>query len=213
MGLMICIEGLDAIGKNTQAKKLAEKLDSFGRAAVIMSFPRYETTVGKAIRRHLVGELFVGEVQSAGGYALADEDPLFFQALMLADKTDAAHEINHKLVTGSIVICDRWIPSAICFGEADGLDAVWLRHIHEYLPQPDINILIDVPEEEALRRRPQLRDRYEKDREKQAAVRANYDVLWKAMMEDNDGSWVRVDGVGTVDEVAARIWEHVTEWV
>lgn len=226
MSAIIVLEGGDAIGKNTQSKLLAEKLDSVGRSSVVMSFPRYETEVGKAIKRHLMGETLVAELVPPGRgeaytssssatvetlpFRRAPEDPLFFQALMLADKADAAADIYEHISNERIVICDRWTPSAICFGEADGLDPTWLQRSNEVLPLADLNILIDVPEEEALRRRPQLRDRYEKDREKQAVVRENYATLWRAGMENDDpGVWVRVDGVGTVEEVAARIWQYV----
>lgn len=216
MSALIVLEGCDSVSKNTQSKLLAEKLDSMGRGSVVMSFPRYETPVGKAIRWHLLGHTIVAsaiEVDHANWtihLPRAPEDPLFLQALFLADKADAAADIEEHLAAERIVICDRWSPSAVCFGKADGLDPEWLQRINEVLPGADLNILIDVPEEEALRRRPQLRDRYEKDREKQKVVRANYDTLWKAGEEHDDaGTWVRVDGTGTVEEVAARIWEPV----
>ena len=220
MSALIVLEGLDAVGKNTQSKLLAKKLDSVGRSSVVMSFPRYETTAGKAIRRHLMDKVAVRyeDVRDSSDHTIdgspvfrrAPEDPLFLQALFLADKADAAVDIEDHLNNERIVICDRWTPSAICFGEADGLDATWLLRINEVLPLSDLNILIDVPEEEALRRRPQLRDRYEKDRAKQAVVRANYDTLWKAgEAEDDPDAWVRVDGVGTEEEVAERIWKPV----
>lgn len=207
--MLMCLEGLDAAGKNSQAKRLVEKFDSIGRNAVVMSFPRYETVVGKAIRRHLLGELFVGEVQPTGGYALAAEDPLAFQCLMLADKMDAALDIEAHIFAGRVVICDRWTPSAICFGEADGVDAHWLQRVQEVLPHPALHVFIDVPEDEALRRRPEMRDRYEKDREKQKVIRQNYKTLWEAGAEEDPEEWVVVDGVGTVDEVTERIWKHV----
>ena len=213
MSAIIVLEGLDAVGKNTQSKLLAEKLDSVGRTSVVMSFPRYETPAGKAIRRHLMGETLVAEQgHEHDPVRRAPEDPLFLQALFLADKADATVDIDEHLDNERIVICDRWAPSAICFGEADGLDPAWLQRTNEVLPLADLYVLIDVPEEEALRRRPQLRDRYEKDREKQKVVRANYDTLWNAGAEGDDpDAWVRVDGVGTVEEVAARIWEPVAE--
>lgn len=215
MSAIIVLEGLDAVGKNIQSKLLAEKLDAAGYASVVMSFPRYETPAGKAIRRHLMGETLVAQkIDGDKEYCFdrAPEDPLFLQALFLADKADAAADIEDHLDNDRIVICDRWAPSAICFGEADGLDPAWLQRINEVLPLVDLYILIDVPEEEALRRRPNLRDRYEKDRAKQAVVRANYDTLWKAGAEGDDAeAWVRVDGVGTVEEVAARIWMPVAE--
>lgn len=221
MSVLIVLEGLDAVGKNTQAKLLAAKLDSVGRTAVVMSFPRYETPAGKAIRRLLIGErsvLKMGTVEALDNmkpagvmYETDDADEaLALQSLFLADKADAAIDILNHLAAERVVICDRWTPSAICFGESDGVNSVWLQRINAVLPLADLNILIDVPEEEALRRRPQLRDRFEKDREKQKVVRANYDTLWKAGTEEDElGAWVRVDGVGTVEEVAARIWKPV----
>jgi len=213
----MCLDGCDAIGKQTQSKCLVEKFDSIGRVAVVMSFPRYETPVGKAIRRHLLGETMLAAIPEDFNRVhekpcpvwRAPEDPLVFQALQLADKMHAAHDIEAHIFAGRVVICDRWTPSAICFGEADGLDPVWLQQVQEILPQPALNVFIDVPEEEALRRRPQMRDRYEKDREKQRAIRQNYKTLWEVNAEDDAEQWVVVDGVGTIDEVTERIWKHV----
>lgn len=206
--MLMCLEGCDAVGKQTQSKRLVEKFDSIGRTAVVMLFPRYDTTVGRAIRRHLMGEVELTE-QGHDSVRRAPEDALAFQCLMLADKAHASHDIEAHIYAGRVVICDRWIPSSICFGEADGLDPIWLQQVQELLPQPALNVFIDVPEEEALRRRPQLRDRYENDREKQKVIRQNYKTLWEAGAEDDAMQWVVVDGVGTVEEVTERIWTHV----
>lgn len=213
MSYIIVLEGLDAAGKATQAKHLVEKLDSIGRNAVLFSFPRYETEVGKAIKRLLTGDLAVVEKSQNGDlttYPAAD-DALILQSLMLADKSDAVHEMDKAIENGAIVVCDRWMPSALCFGEADGLDPVWLQRIQSYLPVGDLNLFIDVPEEEGLKRRPQMRDRYERDREKQKVIRANYETLWIAGADEEPEGWAKIDGVGTEEEVAARIWGKVAE--
>lgn len=213
MSYIIVIEGLDSAGKNTQSKRLVEKLDSIGRSAVLFSFPRYETPLGKIIRRMLTEELVLVEKHQTGDlttYPAADNATVL-QALMFADKYDAVHDMDAAVEHGSIVVCDRWTPSALCFGEADGLDPAWLNRVQTYLPEGDLNLFIDVPEEEALRRRPQMRDRFEKDREKQKVIRANYETLWSAAAEDEEFGWVKIDGVGTEEEVAARIWEQVME--
>lgn len=204
-GLLV-LEGLDAAGKATNAKKLAARFDGMGMTAVVYSFPRYATTVGKAILRHLKGEIELMEeetdAESSRSHNCAPEDALAFQALCLADKMDAAGEIVHHMGLGHIVICDRWWQSAYAFGAADGLDPGWLVSIHSQLPQPWLNIFIDVPPEEALKRRPEARDRYERDRAKQVKVRANYELLWT----DAGVDYVKVDGVGTPDDVHERIW-------
>jgi dTMP kinase len=212
--MFFCLEGCDAVGKQTQSKRLVEKFDSIGRVAVVMSFPRYDTPVGKAIRRHLMNEVMLTVFENRDGLhmprqAPAPEDPLVFQCMQLADKMDAAVDVEAHIYAGRTVICDRWTPSAICFGEADGLDAHWLQRVQEVLPQTALNVFIDVPEDEALRRRPEMRDRYEKDREKQKAIRQNYKTLWEVGAEEDAAAWVVVDGVGTVDEVTERIWKHV----
>lgn len=225
-GGLLVLEGLDAAGKATQTKKLAARFDSMGMTAVVYSFPRYATTVGKAILRHLKGETCMRELLtvrnaiqtsyppnmtvtgSEPAWArIAPEDALAFQCLMLADKMDAASEIESHMLQGHVVICDRWWQSAYAFGAADGLARSWLVSIHATLPYPWLNVFIDVPPEEALRRRPEARDRYERDREKQKIVRANYESLWTNAGVD----YVKIDGVGTEDEVHERIWKALEE--
>jgi dTMP kinase len=203
---LICCEGLDAAGKQTQTRKLAARFDGLGITAVMYSFPRYTTTVGKAILRHLKGEIELmqeeTDAESSRSHVSTSEDALAFQCLMLADKMDAAVDIWRHMQLGHVVICDRWWQSALAFGAADGLDVDWLHRIHALLPPPWLNVFIDVPPEEALRRRPEARDRYERDREKQKIVRANYEQLWTNAGPD----YVKIDGVGTEDEVHTRIW-------
>jgi dTMP kinase len=208
---IVVLEGLDAAGKATNAARLLKRVNLSGREGVIYSFPRYETEVGKAILRHLMKKTLLAEVVQVARGALTDEefrrapeDALAFQCLMLADKYDAAVDMNADLRAGKVIICDRWTPSALAFGVADGLDVAWLNRVQERLPKGDINIFIDVPEEEALRRRPKLRDRYETNRELQQHVRENYRAMWSV-----GGVWRTVDGVGTEDEVHDRIWKIV----
>ena len=123
------------------------------------------------------------------------------------DKMDAAVEIRHHLDRGTVVVCDRWWQSAYAFGASDGLDPDWLVRVHASLPSAWLNVFIDVPPEEALRRRPEARDRYERDREKQKIVRANYESLWTNAGPD----YVKIDGLGTIEEVHERIWKALEE--
>jgi dTMP kinase len=208
--MLVCLEGIDSAGKATNAKLLKSRFERDGREAHIYSFPRYETEVGKAIKRHLVGTTYMadnGTISAHEWPQRAPEDAPAFQCLALADKMDAAVDIQLALDHGHTVICDRWWQSALAFGAADGLDSVWLHRIHSGLPSADINIFIDVPPEEALRRRPEARDRYERDREKQKRVRENYKQLWT----DAGIDYVTIDGVGTPEQVHARIWSAVSK--
>jgi len=219
MSIFVCIEGVDAAGKATQSKILAERL-----GAKLYSFPRYDTEIGKIIKQHLLGKVALREFRSSvdnpssgTAFPVASEDPLMFQALMLADKCNAAEELQELFLAGTPVVCDRWIPSAICYGAADGVDREWLMRAHLPLLSADLNIFLDITPEEALRRRPEARDRYERDREKQKRVREEYQRLWAGdYVDDETGAhYVTVDGDGggsgaaAIDVVAERIWVAV----
>lgn len=213
----VVLEGLDACGKNTQSKRLTERLIHLGHEAALYSFHRYDTELGKAIRRHLLGETMLAWMRHVGDkpemYPVrAPEDALVFQSLATMDKYDAAPDIDAHLRVGHFVVCDRWIQSALAFGWADGLSVEWLQRVQARLPQADLNILLQIEPEEAHRRRPVLRDRYEKDRTKQALVATNYAALWSTQLGvRSHGRWVVVDGNGTIEEVGDRIWEHVVD--
>lgn len=52
-GAFILFEGVDRCGKTTQAKRLVERLNALGRAAVFMNFPDRGTAIGKQINAYL----------------------------------------------------------------------------------------------------------------------------------------------------------------
>lgn len=213
--MLVCIEGCDGSGKATQSKLLVERVARNNVHATLFSFPRYDTPIGHTIKRHLMREIVLNEVKhvlDSGGQTgrtltrRAQEDALMFQCLMLADKSDAASEMRAILTRGGHIVCDRWIPSSYCYGSSDGLEPAWLDRMHSSLPQADLNLFLDIPPEEAVRRRPEAGDRYEQDREKQKVVRTNYEALWK---RGSYPTWQVVNGEGAIEEVAERIWRAV----
>lgn len=217
MSALIVLEGCDAAGKATHSKLLAERISRTGNEAVLYSFHRYDTVVGRAIKRHLLGDTMVAEQSTIGGlpvqggHSRAPEDPLVFQCMALADKMEAAADIRAHLRAGRFVICDRWTPSCNAYGAADGLDRDWLKRVQEPLPEADLYLYLQVSEAEALRRRPVLRDRYEKDRAKQDVVRGEYERLWEAnAFPGSNRGWMTIDGEGPdVATVHERIWAAV----
>lgn len=205
--MLVVFEGPDAVGKNEMSTRLTEEINlKLGRSATRISFPRYETLIGKAILRHLKNEISLREPEEP--FTRATEDALAFQCMMVADKYHAASEISKLLGRGVDVVCDRYWQSAYAFGGSDGLDEQWLLDIHDMMPRPDLNILLTLSPEEALKRRPKLRDRYEMDRRTQVKVRLNYEALWK---KNPPESWRVVDAGRTKDEVFAEVFSIYDE--
>jgi thymidylate kinase len=237
----IAIEGGDACGKATQSKLLFTKIlalwdQTLGNrpAPLFLSFPRYDTPLGKAIERHLrkqtqlvefgttdlygkleplappSGVYFDTDTQDAKPlFKRAAEDALAFQCMMQVDRDLAGSQIKNHLERGGHVVADRWNKSGFVYGVMDGGDADVLRHMGECLPQPDLHILLDVSVDVAMARRPVPRDRYESSVNKRELVRKLYLGLWKENAEREPYRWVIVDGNQAVDVVADYIWNRV----
>lgn len=201
-GVFVVIEGPDICGKSTQVDMLVARLKECSLPAVGMSFPRYDTPVGKAIKKHLKGEIWTSSPDSMLGRA--EEDALVCQALQTMDKFEAVKDIQFSLGTGSIVVSSRWWQSMLIYGQDLGLDRQALINTCLVLPQANLNVLLNVSEEQALKWRPEARDRYERDREKQMRIRQGYSRLWKDY--ERSVNWDVIYGEGSPLEVHNRIF-------
>jgi dTMP kinase len=190
--MIVCLEGIDASGKSTQAGRMAERLN-----ARLIHFPDYDTPSGRLIRRHLQNE-------RQGGDHLYQAFVL--QSLMLTNRMEKASFINSYLLGGGALVLDRYWPSGLVYGAADGLDYQWLVEIHQHLPQAHHYILLDTVPDLSAERRPERRDRYEKQAGLMEDVARRYRDVWVGMQKTHGSEWHVVDGHGTVEEVEAEIW-------
>ena len=60
-GKLIVVEGTDCSGKETQTKKLVEKLTNDGRTVKRYSFPFYESPTGKIIGGPYLGKSYISD--------------------------------------------------------------------------------------------------------------------------------------------------------
>lgn len=222
---MVCFEGIDASGKATQARLLAERL-----GARVWGFPRYESEAGELIRAHLAGEWEV-----KGIYPHAALNAFVHQAVQLADKAACAVELLSAAAKGSVVL-DRYWPSACVYGQAAGLDLDYLVRLHRWLPQPDLFLLLDAPQ--AFARSPAGRrlqevssavqlhslgdrpssppvallreaEKLKRARDEAQRLSEGYLDLWARMRTEHPVRWVVLDGGQPVEEVARQVGEAV----
>ena len=184
-GLLIAFEGLDQSGKQTQAESLRDHLTAQGRVCQMLSFPDYATPIGTEIAKALHGE--------------RDYPPDVLQLLYVANRGEKRARIEAWIAEGVVVICDRYVASSIAYGEAHGLDARWLSEIQRFLPGPHLTILLDIAPDTAVGRKTAARDRFERDLELLARVRASYRRQAAA------ADWVRLEGERAKSEVAADV--------
>lgn len=188
-GFLIAFEGLDQSGKQTQAESLRDYLTAQGRVCQLLSFPDYTTAIGGEIFKALHGE--------------RDYPADVLQLLYVANRGEKRDRIEAWIAEGVVVICDRYIASSIAYGEAHGLDAAWLGEIQRFLPAPHLTILLDIAPETAAGRKAAARDRFERDLDLLARVRASY------RRQAASADWVRLEGERGRAEVAADVIRSV----
>lgn len=181
--MIVCIEGGDAAGKHTLATALIEQLKA-RRDVSTFAFPAYHTEVGKTIRLLLTDEIDVPKPWKA----------LVLQSMMTINRLEFLPMLHdYKLNRNKLLILDRYWLSALVYGSAAGLPAEWIETIHQGLPTADLTMLIDVSVEESFRRRPERRDRHERDAPFLEKVRENYLTYFRTMGE-SDKRLVMLDG-------------------
>ncbi len=143
---LFVIEGVDGAGKSTQIKLLKEFFISQGYKCEYLHFPRTdEPFFGELIARFLRGEF--GSLNEVNPYLVA--------MLYAGDRKDATAVLKKWLSEGKIVLLDRYTYSNIAYqcaklnssGEQEKL-MKWilaLEFTHFAIPQPDLNIFLDVP--------------------------------------------------------------------
>jgi len=205
--MFIAIEGIDGCGKSTQIDLLAKKLN-----AAVFHFPDYTTPIGQLILSHLKEE-WAADHEGFSMPSLPPEhrtdikyvDALMFQAMQFSNRLEKAEAVGEALRDGN-VIADRYIASGIVYGGADGLSPDYLERTQRTLKQPDLNILLDISSKVSADRRPDRRDRYEKQAGLLDVVAARYRELWIKMRKANADNkhgpkWVTIEGTQSIERV------------
>lgn len=183
--MIIAFEGLDQSGKETQARHLRARIEQDGRKVHSLSFPDYETPIGREIASALAGD--------------RDFGPDVMQLLYVANRCEFRPKLDLWLRSGGLIVCDRYRASSIAYGEAQGLDPAWLEDIQRYLPAPDVTVLLDIAPETAVARKADGRDRYERDLALLARVRESY------RRQAQQPGWVLINGEQSQDDVQAAV--------
>jgi dTMP kinase len=191
---LFALEGGDASGKSTQAAILARRLD-----AELTGEPG-STAAGAAIRSLVLDP----DLPALDARAEA--------LLLAADRAQhVAEVIRPALAAGRHVVTDRFVGSTLAYqGYGRGLDLDELRRQSAWACagiEADRYVLIDVPVDVARARLAGSRpDRLEAEA---AAFHERVVGGYRALAAAAPDRWVVVDGVGSVDEVADRVWSAV----
>lgn len=219
--MLIAVEGIDAAGKNTQARLLRERVESAGLNVGVLSFPRYgETLFAKSIADYLNGKFGT----------LASVDPHFSSLLYAGDRFESRNVLMSLSRSNDVLILDRYVASNLAYQAARIPEEhrrefiSWLARI-EYeiydLPRAEVTLYLDVPAESSskmLRQKgqrsytEQVADIYERDLHYLATCRSVYQNLASLSFESDWRSveCIRPDGaMRTIEDVSELIWINI----
>lgn len=221
MGRLIVIEGTDSSGKETQTKKLYDRLIEEKRKSKKISFPNYESKASEPVKMYLAGE-FGENAKKINPYPVSTMYAIDRYASYMTDWKKDYEE-------GSIVVTDRYTTSNMVH-QASKIENKkekenylnWLKDL-EYekmgIPVPDLVIFLNMPTEMARKlmenRKNKItgeekKDIHEKDSEH---LREAYENACEIAKTDNwkEVACVGKNGLKTIDEIAEEVYKLVEE--
>lgn len=204
-GYFISFEGSEGAGKTTQISRLAQNLEKEGYPVLVTREPG-GTAIGEEVRHILK--------HANSGKGMFPETELL---LFAAARAQLVREVLAPAMSeGTVVLCDRFLDSTTVYqGVARRISSDPVSQINTFAVGdvvPDLTFIIDIPAEVGLQR---IRHRVSEfpDRMEQEnigfyqRVREGYLILAKAVPE----RFHIVDGTKSADEVAAEIWDVVSD--
>ncbi len=202
----ITLEGGEGTGKSTQARLLAERLGAAGLDCLVTREPG-GSPFAESIRGLLLGA------------DLPERAPLAEALLFLAARADhVAQVIEPARAEGRAVICDRFSDSTLVYqGIAGRVPLATLIELDRLVvgsAKPDLTLVVDLPAEIGLARASARRaagveiDPFE---QRNLAYHETLRTGFRTIAENHPDRCVLIDGSGSVDEVAARVWSAVKQ--
>jgi dTMP kinase len=197
VALFVAFEGLDGSGKTTQARALFRRLQRL-QIAVVLTHEPGGTPLGQSLRRLL-----------KRGPTISSMSELL---LFVAARSQLVQDVLRPAIDeGNVVIADRFSGSTVAYqGYGRGLDLELINRVDRDATAgltPDLTVLVDLPEEIALRRKdPLTNDTFDTaPMEFHRRVRQGY--LDQAAQHPE--GWVVLDGTRSQRELTRQVWDKV----
>ena len=191
--MYIVLEGIDGAGKSTQTELLNDWLTGKGYRTKKIVEPT-TSDIGKVIRKELLNPESTNDINQ-------QRLTLLFAADRLTLKKEILDAKDSKDI---IIISYRSFYSSICYQNNSSVDKDWIYEVNLHTPRPDLTILLDLDEKEAITRC----DREEAFENIQFLEKTRKNYLDLLEIEDNI---VVVDAKDSLNDVQEKIRKIVRE--
>lgn len=139
--MYIVLEGIDGAGKSSQTELLDIWLKENDYKTKIIVEPT-KSDIGQLIRKELLNPESTNDINQQK-----------LTLLFAADRLTLKQEIlDAKGSADLILISDRSFYSSICYQNNSSIDSKWIYEVNLHTPRPDLTILLDLNEKEAINR-------------------------------------------------------------
>lgn len=132
MGKFITIYGINNVGKTTQTKLLAERLQKDGYKVATLKYPIYSAEP--------TGPRISSILRENTEPNISQEH---FQMLYCLNRFDTEPELKKLIQSHDLVIAEDYTYTSVAWGSAQGATKEWLVNLNKHLLEPDFTLMID----------------------------------------------------------------------
>lgn len=187
--MLVIFEGLDNCGKTTLVQMIEEYYSKLKIDAEVSK--EFETNIGKELKKMAIeGTL----------------DPVLKSYLFATDRYIRMKNIMQEDLNNKIILFDRYVPSAIAYRMAEGLNKNWIASINSVFPKADIGFFIDITPYESIKRNIDTKFNIKATPEHLDKVRRAY----LSILEENN--LIYVNGMQPIENIFDEIIEKIEEF-
>ena len=187
--MLVIFEGLDNCGKTTLVEMIKNYYLNIGVDAEISK--EFETNIGRELK------------QMAKEGTL---DPILKAYLFATDRYIRMKNIRLEDLKNKIMLFDRYVPSALAYRMAEGVNKDWVTNINLVFPKADIGFFIDITPNESVKRNTDTKFNIKATPEHLNKVRDAY----LSILEENN--LLYINGMQSLDKIFNEVIQKIEEF-
>lgn len=133
-------------------------------------------------------------------------DPILKAYLFATDRYIRMRNMKHENLKNKIMLFDRYVPSALAYRMAEGVDKNWVTNINSVFPKADIGFFIDITADESVNRNVDSKFNIKSTPEHLEKVRSAY----FSILDENN--LIYINGMQPIENIFVEVIEKMEEF-